>query len=294
MSIRIKIEEPCHEDWGKMKIGINSRHCDSCQKNVMDFTEKSRQEIIAYMLMHPGEQICGRMRTSQLDYSIEEVKLVAEDLMSKTLNLLQKEMIAASLVIILSAYDANASNNTQMDQNRHWVNQEDKIEINAFEYLTIKNQPEDTLVKNTKQSDTTDNRSDKLFPDTLKLRDHTVMCTHNGPNITGELIVGKLQYVPRKKDPEYKFGHDSLVSGIINGLYSSLSNMDTFKGTKLQIQVSISRGGRIKSIKIQDTQDLDSKLEKALKRSIRKMKDWTPAKMEGKKRRGSYIIYLEL
>lgn len=44
--MKIKIKEPCDADWNKMKIGVQSRHYELCVKNVMDFTQMTRQEII--------------------------------------------------------------------------------------------------------------------------------------------------------------------------------------------------------------------------------------------------------
>ncbi|MEM8584754.1 MAG: T9SS type A sorting domain-containing protein [Bacteroidota bacterium] len=38
-SLRITIPEPCHEDWNAMtSLEDGSRHCDSCAKNIVDFT----------------------------------------------------------------------------------------------------------------------------------------------------------------------------------------------------------------------------------------------------------------
>ena len=54
--MKFDIPNPCSEDWNKMKIGLNARHCDSCAKDVIDFTQQSREEILTYLLMHNGER----------------------------------------------------------------------------------------------------------------------------------------------------------------------------------------------------------------------------------------------
>lgn len=58
-----------------MQIGIVSRHCKTCQKNVIDFTEYSREAILAFLLTQPGQsQICGRFYQHQLDkISVAEI-----------------------------------------------------------------------------------------------------------------------------------------------------------------------------------------------------------------------------
>ncbi len=67
--MKARIDNPCSEDWNKMKIGLHSRFCDKCEKNVMDFTNKSRQEILEYLLTNYDKRVCGRIYRSQLDFS---------------------------------------------------------------------------------------------------------------------------------------------------------------------------------------------------------------------------------
>jgi hypothetical protein len=42
------------------------RHCDACDKTVIDFTEKSEKEIAEFFAEHPDQRICGHFRISQL------------------------------------------------------------------------------------------------------------------------------------------------------------------------------------------------------------------------------------
>ena len=77
------IPNPCHEDWNKMKIGLHSRFCESCQKNVTDFTEMSRPEILAYLLENYGKETCGRLRPSQLDFHHTDLLVTIKSLTAK-------------------------------------------------------------------------------------------------------------------------------------------------------------------------------------------------------------------
>jgi len=61
-----------------MKVGMDSRHCDSCVKSVIDFTQMDRGQIITYLLMRPNERVCGRMHRSQMDFRHEDVPLIIE------------------------------------------------------------------------------------------------------------------------------------------------------------------------------------------------------------------------
>lgn len=71
--MKIQIPHPCHEDWNSMSIGLRSRHCSSCSKDVMDFTQMRREEIIEYLLTHSSYNTCGRIRKDQVDFGEEEI-----------------------------------------------------------------------------------------------------------------------------------------------------------------------------------------------------------------------------
>ena len=72
--MRLEIPKPCTADWDKMKIGLRSRHCESCAKNVIDFRGQSKEEILLYLLQNRGTQTCGRFTKSQLDViHLEEI-----------------------------------------------------------------------------------------------------------------------------------------------------------------------------------------------------------------------------
>jgi TonB family protein len=78
--MKVEIKEPCSENWDKMKIGLVSRHCDSCEKSVVDFTKMNRGEIIMQLLNNPNEQVCGRMRKGQFDFKHEDIPILVEAL----------------------------------------------------------------------------------------------------------------------------------------------------------------------------------------------------------------------
>lgn len=80
------IPHPCSENWDDMKIGLISRHCDSCQKDVMDFTQKSRHEILEYLIENRNQHVCARIFPSQLDYRHEEIVLTIRALEKKHRN----------------------------------------------------------------------------------------------------------------------------------------------------------------------------------------------------------------
>jgi hypothetical protein len=68
MPIVISIPTPCHEDWNKMTAKDQGRHCDICNKTVVDFTTWQPQQILLHFKTNTN--VCGKFRTDQLDEPI--------------------------------------------------------------------------------------------------------------------------------------------------------------------------------------------------------------------------------
>lgn len=64
---KFEIPKPCHEDWEKMKPNENGRFCDSCTKNVTDFTAMTPIEVQDFIAKNSNARICGRFNTTQLE-----------------------------------------------------------------------------------------------------------------------------------------------------------------------------------------------------------------------------------
>jgi len=96
MKNKLKIAEPCHEDWSKMTSVQKGKHCAVCAKQVIDFSENSREEIIDYLDGSEG-QTCGRFKKGQIDVYGERHNAI-----KKTVIPLYKT-IAASIIAILGA-----------------------------------------------------------------------------------------------------------------------------------------------------------------------------------------------
>lgn len=64
--IKITIPKPCHEDWNKMTPNEQGSFCGKCCKTVIDFTNKSPEEIKNTLLAEREKKVCGRFTTNQL------------------------------------------------------------------------------------------------------------------------------------------------------------------------------------------------------------------------------------
>jgi hypothetical protein len=71
-SPKVIIPEPCNKGWdnmtphssGPITIG---RHCDTCDKVVVDFTQMNKEEIKTYFIEKAGTKICGHFKVSQVE-----------------------------------------------------------------------------------------------------------------------------------------------------------------------------------------------------------------------------------
>ncbi|MBL4705236.1 MAG: T9SS type A sorting domain-containing protein [Flavobacteriales bacterium] len=87
----IMIPEPCHENWSDMTPKEKGRHCDMCDKVVVDFTNNTKEEIVDHLESAEGKT-CGRFRSGQIHKPLNQ-----------TLNLTK---IAASILAITGVQGA--------------------------------------------------------------------------------------------------------------------------------------------------------------------------------------------
>ena len=67
--LNLQVPQGCHEDWNAMLPDQKGRFCLSCQKQVVDFTTMSDQQLTSYFKNHKGNT-CGRFTADQLDRDI--------------------------------------------------------------------------------------------------------------------------------------------------------------------------------------------------------------------------------
>jgi hypothetical protein len=64
--LQVSIPKPCHEDWNTMSPKEQGRFCDKCCKTVVDFSDKSPEEVQQILQSRLHEKLCGRFRNDQL------------------------------------------------------------------------------------------------------------------------------------------------------------------------------------------------------------------------------------
>jgi len=68
-TIKINIENPCHESWDNMLQEEKGKFCNACQKSVIDFSKMTNEQIINF-LNNTNEKVCGRIAKHQLNVPI--------------------------------------------------------------------------------------------------------------------------------------------------------------------------------------------------------------------------------
>jgi hypothetical protein len=69
--LQLQIAEPCHENWDGMTPVQQGKFCGSCQKEVVDFSNMSDQQLVAFFKKPSTGSLCGRFNSEQLNRDVE-------------------------------------------------------------------------------------------------------------------------------------------------------------------------------------------------------------------------------
>lgn len=73
-SLQLTIPKPCHENWNAFTPTLKGGFCQSCSKEVIDFTRYTDEQVKDYFKSRP-QNTCGRFRPNQLKtYTLVEPK----------------------------------------------------------------------------------------------------------------------------------------------------------------------------------------------------------------------------
>ena len=64
--IIVSIAKPCTENWSKMTPSEKGRFCGQCNKEVIDFTKMTSDQVVDSLTNKSGQKICGLFRNEQL------------------------------------------------------------------------------------------------------------------------------------------------------------------------------------------------------------------------------------
>ena len=275
--MNVSITEPCPEEWNNMKIGLISRHCDQCDKPVIDFTKMDRAEIIIYLLSNPTAKTCGRMSRDQFDFHHDDLPLLIEGLKKKGGNA-SFLILALVCVSLVSCKEDNRKTTIKTPNPIH----QNYPDGNTLGEVSM---PNDRNVKET------------IVPEHVKkvTKEPSIMPE---PIIMGEpVMVGDIQLVepPEKmaitdevlsyaeKMPEYPGGVTKLFAFVYENLkYPDFEKENGIEGT-VYVKFTVTEEGKIVKPEVVRGVNGAPNFNKEVLRIVNKMPNWLPGENNGKK-----------
>jgi|TARA_B110000211_G_C14006871_1_gene521245 TonB family protein len=269
--IKPSIPNPCSEDWDKMKIGLNSRFCDSCTKHVIDFTSMKREEILKYLLVNADKKVCGHLFPSQLDFSNIDVMVTINALTPR-----QRRSNLPFYIMTIGSIMVLSCNNP---------------EINNAKPVIEKFIIEDTI-KGIEKIDSITEIIDTVIPPTPFARDIVIEDTTEIV-LEGDIVIGDVEvedyspvndvYMHTEKMPEFPGGIDSLIQFIkINLQYPKWEKENKIEG-KVYVRFVVGIEGEILDVKILRSVEGSKNFDTEVIRVINSMQNWIPGEQDGEK-----------
>ncbi len=73
--LQLSIPAPCGESWEDMTPEAQGRHCQKCDRNILDFTHYSDRQLLDLVQKKNG-QLCGRFTANQLNRPLIAPKMI--------------------------------------------------------------------------------------------------------------------------------------------------------------------------------------------------------------------------
>lgn len=147
-SINISIPKPCHEDWEKMTKNEQGKFCNLCAKTVIDFTQKSIEEIKSILSVNAGTKLCGRFKNEQL--SPQKTYIIDVNLLP--INLSFKKAVRLAILVVLFSTLFSCSNHNNEKILGEIYTDTSIISNTNFDTLNKPIQPENNNIENNKQN----------------------------------------------------------------------------------------------------------------------------------------------
>jgi TonB family protein len=299
--MKVTIKEPCLEDWDKMKTGIESRHCDLCNKNVIDFTQKNRAEIITYLLDRSNERVCGRMKGNEFEMKEADIPVLMEILRAPR----YRSNAFMILAIVCSSVFSSCENLSDEDA----VKKNTKVDVEKF----VRMNDSDTIGKIIPNNSTVDDEISTSFvsnetsekgkdkkirffpppPPPIPEPDHIFDLEENGtfmigepaiePKYTGQ-IDNEVETVLTFAEvmPEFPGGMEKLLDYLKkNIIYPTVYEEQGMEG-KVYVQFVVTADGMIENPVIVKAVANAELFSKEALRVVRNMPKWNPGMNDGK------------
>jgi protein TonB len=276
--MKIDIKEPCTANWNEMKIGVTSRNCQQCNKEVIDFTQMDRLAIITYLIEHSDKSVCGRINPQLVDVHVSDLPFIVDSLRKKSNN--ASFGILAALCLSLVA--CQETTKPHPEQHKQAISKHVTTSISN----TKPSQKKTDSTKKQKQQIITvvgEIMGDiKVLPDPEPIdpMQYLVEPPIDLPIIETKQPIDSIYQFPTKS-AEFPGGMDAMFKFIKNNIvYPEYEKEIGVEGT-VYLEFIVRRTGDIENIKLLRGIKNGPNYDKEAIRLVKKMPKWIPGSLEG-------------
>ena len=246
-----------------MKIGVQSRFCDNCQKSVMDFTTMTREQILEYILTRPQQKICGKIYPSQIDFSNTDL-LVTIQVLAKQ----HKNTNLSFYLLTMGAMIMAGCSNADEELLRNPATHQTAISMDTTSSVTLSNTQTSSTSKSVKK------HRELTIPEPVFLLGDVIAEPHfRDTNSTP---------YPDKM-PEYVGGEDDLMTYLKHNIKYPKWELDSNIQGTVYVRFTIDIAGKVKEPEIIRSVRGSRNFDAEVIRVISSMPDWIPAELNKSK-----------
>ena len=277
--MKVSIVEPCPANWEHMQIKLHARHCDQCDKSVIDFTQKSRAEIITYLIENPNGSVCGRMNQQQFDIKEEDLpELIA---------ILSQPRFRANAFLILAVVCSSLFYSCETDSNGVKTIEKPKIERQTIDPVA---KQKNNSVENTRSNDSVKKNKKQHFIRPVELTGEVSIIPEPEPPISGGITYEPLPELEVATNPEEVLSYAEVMPEFPGGMpemikflqenmiYPEEMKENGIEG-RIYVQFVVTKTGSIEEVTI--AKGINGLNHEAI-RLVKQMPNWKPGTNYGK------------
>jgi TonB family protein len=276
--MKIDIKQPCSANWETMKIGVNSRNCDQCQKAVIDFTNMDRLAIISYLIEHSDKSICGRINSQLIDVHLSDLPFIVDSLRKKSNNA-SFTILAALCLSLVACKETTSTHPNQHKQaiTKHVTSLTSNIKPSQKKTDSTKKQQQQII---TVVGEIMGDIKVLPGPEPIDPRQYLEDPPIDLPIIETKQPIDSIYQFPTKS-PEFPGGMDEMFKFIQNNIvYPDYEKENGIEGT-VYLEFIVRKTGDIDNIKLLRGIKNGPNYEKEAIRLVKKMPKWIPGAMNG-------------
>ena len=274
--MKVAIFEPCPANWEKMQIKLNARHCDQSDKSVVDFTKKSRAEIITYLIENPNGSVCGRMNQQQFD--------IKEEDLPELISILSQPRFRANAFLILAVVCSSLFYSCETASTGKNTIEKPKIENQKIE--SQKSNPVEKISSNDSVKKT---KKQRIIPP-VELMGEVSILPDPPPAIAGGITYDPLPEIEVVTNPEEVLSYAEVMPEFPGGMpemikflkenmnYPAEMKENGIEG-RIFVQFVVTKTGSIQDVTI--ARGIDGLNREAI-RLVKQMPNWKPGTNYGK------------